>query len=97
MAPMFRTCCGFLQIHAACKVGNPRLCIKTGLNAGPKCLYRLPAIQVRESSQSHILRPGKLFFTGQVKNDLFTISLYHLRYHMYHLRHCIKLYMSLIT
>jgi len=48
MAPMFRTCCGFLQIHAACKVGNPRLCLKTGLNAGSKSLYRLPAIQVRE-------------------------------------------------
>ena len=49
MAPMFRTCCGFLQIHAACKVGNPRLFLKTGLNTGPSCLLRLPAVQVRES------------------------------------------------
>ena len=48
MAPMFRTCCGFLQVHAACKVGNPRLCIRSGLKVGPKSLYRLPAIQVRE-------------------------------------------------
>lgn len=48
MAPMFRTCCGFLQLHAACKVGNPRLFIKTGLNAGPNRLFRLPALQVRE-------------------------------------------------
>ncbi|XP_020601314.1 ATP-binding cassette sub-family B member 7, mitochondrial-like [Orbicella faveolata] len=54
MAPMFRTCCGFLQIQAAYKVGNPLLCIKTGLNAGPKCLYRLPAIQ---RSCGHHVKP----------------------------------------
>ena len=48
MAPMIRTCCGFLQMHAAWKVGNPRLFIKTGLNSGQNCLFRLPALQVRE-------------------------------------------------
>lgn len=88
MAPMFRTCCGFLQIQAAYKVGNPRLCIKTGLNAGAKCLYRLPAIQVREfNGISHITTR---YYTGQVM--IFSLS-----HQMYYLRDCIKLYVSVIT
>ncbi|KAL9969189.1 hypothetical protein ACROYT_G021376 [Oculina patagonica] len=45
MAPMFRTCCGFLQLHGACKVTNPRLFIKTGLNVGSKYLSRSPVVQ----------------------------------------------------
>ena len=48
MAPIFRTCCGFLQIHGACKVTNPRLYIKTSLNVGSKYLSRSPVLQVRE-------------------------------------------------
>ena len=48
MAPVFRTCCGFLQIQTAYRVSNPRLCLQSGLNAGSRYSYRWSALQVKE-------------------------------------------------
>lgn len=48
MAPVFRTCYGFLQIQTAYRVSNPRLCLQSGLNAGSRYSYRWSTLQVRE-------------------------------------------------
>ena len=54
MAPLIRTCCGFLQLQSACKVANPRLIIRSGLNFGSNHLYRYPAVQVRKIDYERI-------------------------------------------
>ena len=51
MAPLLRTCCGFLQLQSASRVANPRLFIRSGLKVGWNHLYGVPVAQVRESSQ----------------------------------------------
>ena len=48
MAPVFRTCCGFLQIQTAYRVSYPQLCLRSGLNAGSRYSYRWSALQVKE-------------------------------------------------
>ena len=48
MAPLLRTCCGFLQLQSACKAANSRLFIRSGLNVGSNHLYIFPIVQVRE-------------------------------------------------
>ncbi|PFX34198.1 ATP-binding cassette sub-family B member 7, mitochondrial-like [Stylophora pistillata] len=54
MAPVFRTCCGFLQIQTAYRVFNPRLCLQPSLNAGSRYSYRWSALQ---GSRGHHIRP----------------------------------------
>ena len=48
MAPLSRTCCGFLKLQLTCKVGTSRVFLRPGLNIGLNHLYGYPVVQVRE-------------------------------------------------
>ena len=60
MAPLSRTCCGFLKLQLTCKVGTPRVFLRPGLNFGLNHLYSYPVVQVRESLFNGMIIPVKL-------------------------------------
>lgn len=68
MAPLWRTCSGFLQLHSAQKVTNPRFVLKTSLSFGSIHLYRVPFVQ---RTSAHHLRQ---YDTGATSRVLQTIN-----------------------